>query len=459
MAIMPWFLLASRRFLKNRHFKDMIKAVGLFILLLFTHEIAIIFLAIYVGIFVSYKLIQHIIGKMMYLGMKTRRTSIFLGWYERHKSTRVLLLWIAFAVMLAGSFIMGLVVLAPIINPNLSIEFFLDGSIEIAKYFGIRLGVMIFLLPVGVLATFHRDINDQRKLIHFIVLPLILFVISTQVYTLIIFFPVFGYYSVRGFEAVKKAIPRGWVGLGLLMMVFTFGLAYFSLGYDLVLALGPFLIGFFSLLTVGWLYRNHILLRTSTKSSKRYGILILISSMIIFSLMFSDSVASSTMTFSDDEKSIIEYIQEQPDPGISFVYSHRVGRRLEAYGIPAVMSFNDDVSLYYGWIDRNMILSGTQLDFGLLLRNGKLFRFDGQSPEWALWSSLVNLNLADVNQYILAKEIGLEYVIVEKNSIGYSDTLLLKDGVIVSPCNILATAPLSCELVLDGSTMSLFKLT
>jgi len=457
MAVLPWFLLVCWKVLKRRRISDIMATMTLFVVLLFIHELAVILFGIYLGIYIAYKFGQYTIDKLMDLFGKTKVTSLLFHRYDNNKKGKHVFLWVIFFSFLVGSFFIGLTLLAPTINPRLSIWAFPDSIIEIAKYFGIRLGVMIFLLPVGIIVAFHKDISSARKLLHIIMLSLLLFIISTQVYALIIFFPVFGYYSVIGYEAIKKAFPTGWVALGLLMMVFTFGLAFTYPGYDLVLELSPFLITFFGLLTIAWLYRNHAIPHMPNKSTKRFGLFVLVSSMILFSLMFSDSIASSTMAFSDDEKSIIEYMQEQPNHGLSFVFSHRVGRRLEAYGFPAVMSYNDDVSLYYGWIDRNKVISGTQLDFISIFSEGKLFRFGGQSPEWAIWSKLVNLSLTDIDQYYFAKELGLEYVIVEKNSIGYSDVFVTKDGMIYH-CNILRTAPLSCELVLDGQMMSLFRL-
>lgn len=463
LAIMPWFLLMSLRYLRIRRTNNLTKAIGLFILLLLTHQIAV-FLLVYAGIFILYKLVHHVIEDLMRTNQVSgsiisRRISFLLRWWhERTESVQHQILWVTFLLISSVSYILGLLIISPFIGFNLSFETFLDSSIFLGKYFGIRIGIMCFLVPFGVLSAFRRGIDDKQRIIHFVLIPVILFLLPTEVYALLLFFPVFGYYSVLGFDAVRRMLPRAWVGVGPLMLVFTIGLAYSLPISNLVLALSPFLIVFFTIISVGWFYRNRSVSHASAESTKRFGVLVLLSAMIVFSLMFSDSVASSTMRFSDDESAIIEYLNEQPNPGIAFVYSHRVGRRLEGYGFSAVMSFNEDVSLYYGWIDSATVISNTELDFISLLRSGKLFSYMGQSPEWLLWGSVVTLDLTNITQYMLAKEIGFEYVIVEKSGTGYSDILTLRTGLVVSPCTLLATAPLACELVIEGSIMSLFRL-
>ena len=57
----------------------------------------------------------------------------------------------------------------------------------------------------------------------------------------------------------------------------------------------------------------------------------------------------------------------------------------------------------------------------------------------------------------LAKEFGLEFVIVEKTADGYASDFHSIYGTYTSM--LLYSAPLACELAVDGERLSLFRLS
>jgi len=160
---------------------------------------------------------------------------------------------------------------------------------------------------------------------------------------------------------------------------------------------------------------------------------------------------------SADEMKFIEFLDSQPDPGITFVPTPVIGRRLEAFGLPAVLSFNPDAALYFDWISPSNITANTELNIRSILVNGMLYTYYGPRPERIVWNSLFTLNLTDEADWTRARSIGLEFVIVEKTGSEYSSMFYSVYGEYFS--QLLYSAPRACEMVVDGQSMSLFRLS
>ena len=80
---------------------------------------------------------------------------------------------------------------------------------------------------------------------------------------------------------------------------------------------------------------------------------------------------------------------------------------------------------------------------------------NGPEAERIIWNSLFSLDLTSSSDRDIAQELGLEYVIVEKNETGYSDIFHSIYGDYFS--QLLQTAPLVCDLVVEGEVLCLFR--
>jgi hypothetical protein len=188
------------------------------------------------------------------------------------------------------------------------------------------------------------------------------------------------------------------------------------------------------------------------------GYRIFLISVVIISLITTEGILlqSNYKYLTSDERLIIEYLGEQSSPGIVFVPTPILGRRLIAYGFKAVLSFNDDAALYFGWVDPSNVTSNSHLSIIGLLLSGRLYSYDGPDVEKEIWEQFFGLDLTSeaVRDYALA--LDLEYVIVEKDDGGYSSVFYSIYGEHES--TLLSSAPHACSLVVNGENLCLFRI-
>ena len=90
------------------------------------------------------------------------------------------------------------------------------------------------------------------------------------------------------------------------------------------------------------------------------------------------------------------------------------------------------------------------------METGNLFQYEGNYPEDILWNRLFPIELTNATEHGYAVSHGLRYVVVEKVDSSYGATAYTSSG--NTYCPLLASAPLTCELVFDGNSMALFRL-
>jgi len=389
--------------------------------------------------------------------------------------------WTVFILLIGGAYFVGTRLLpiqaaktAPLLG--LSNTSLLGLSINLVVDYGIRLGLWSIFFPIGALGAFYKDRGRDRRIIHYLLVPGIMFTLPMSTYASVLFLPVFGYYSVIGFNVIQGSLRPRWIGVFSLTFVVAF-----SSSYQLIVVLTPFwislliaLIIILSLATIvdrlrRWYSYQTVIGKTLRKwksvvgqgpvaSLDKLGLLVFVLSIIIISLLTTEGLLlnSENPYLSDDEKRIIDFLDSQISPGITFVPTPVIGRRMEAYGFPAVRSFNDGAALYFGWTDPANVTSNSRLSLGEFLVTGTLYVYEGVTPERELYGAFFSANMTNLPEYERAKERGLEFVIVEKNEDGYSDMFHSVYG--ETFCPLLYSAPLACELVVDGQRMSLFRL-
>ena len=129
---------------------------------------------------------------------------------------------------------------------------------------------------------------------------------------------------------------------------------------------------------------------------------------IIISLITTEGVLlqGDYKYISSDELQIIEYLDNESTTGIIFVPTPVIGRRLEAYGFKAVLSFNRDAALYFGWIEPSMIIANSSISIIHLVLSGRLFVYDGPDYERVIWNQLYSFDLTSTINRELAIELG-----------------------------------------------------
>jgi len=521
LAILPWFLFYSVKLLKGADtpywklteegltlaaeskMRQAFFVLILLILLFFSHGIAlftILYGVVAIGYYVLKRLKSSTFSHWFMKYLKDRsflRSSITIprvteythsGESKALHSTKLRrsllsgesLSWLVFLLISINALILGLL-LVPI-DPAKTVPFFLSNdtligiSWNLIIDYGIRLGLMSIFLPIGIFGAFREDRGSNKRLIHFILVPMILFTLPKSTYAAVLFLPVFGYYSVIGFDISRIYFQDRWIGFGSAIFVLVFSTVYLLFVVALptwvvlfaVLTLIVAVLTTFQALRAWSSYHTTVgrqLRRWKTRTGQgpmnlldKQGLRILFISVIVISLITTEGVIlqGEGHYLSHDEYRIIEFLGEQPTTGLVFVSTPVVGRRLEAYGFKAVLSFNSGAALYYGWIQPADITSNSHFTIGGILQNGKPYAYEGIDPEREVWASLFSLDLTNEASLELAKEIGLEFVIVEKTAYGYSNEFHSVYGSYFS--TLLYSTPLACMLVVDGERMCLFKL-
>ena len=513
LAVLPWFLYYSLKFLRRRNVKrwrltedgleltseatsrDLVIALLLYVVLLLIHGLAVFVIA-YAAVVIGYYILRWFIYSKItsrlvdslnnaLLTLKTRRSYSIpdhVSIFRRVKKfiPHIWPSWFVYIALVGGAFILGLITVP--IDPSKTTPFLFSNDTIMGKSwnlivdYGIRLGLLGLFLPIGVIGAFKEDRNKSKKLVHIILVPPVMFVLPLSLYTSVLFLPVFGYYSVLGFDLVRKSVKDRW--LGFLSVTFV---AIFLMIYVRYAAMLPaWTIGFvfaiivITLVIYSLAFRRWNMYHTTVGRQLRswrtsigqgpinfldwQGIRIILISIIIISLITTEGIVRQTdfKYVTNDERLIYQYLGNQTSPGMVFVPTPVLGRRLEAYGFEATLSFNGDAALYFGWIKPSNITSNTHMSLSNLILRGRLFVYDGPDTEREIWNQLFALDLTSPGNQQVAIALGLEYVIVEKTPNGYSDTFFSIYGDYYSP--LLASTPLACNRVVDGEHLSLFQI-
>ena len=470
LAILPWFLYISVKFIRQRRLQDGLASAILLFALFLTHELALWSSILYLGVFVGYRCI---IRTRNLLRTKTggiqQKFSQFVSRNDRllaisindsFKKLKRHILLMALLVTTLAAYLIGLTLL--LIDPLKTIPLFLSNdtllgvTINLVADYGLRLGVLSWLLPLGIIASFYNDYHTDRRWFHFLLIPVLALTIPVSKYTSLVFLPVLTYYSIYGFMIAWKKTRKVTLYSSL-----TFTVLYGVLYHSYVVNLPPFAIGLtilVGLVLVGLigLELASLLPRVTYSLSIDNGWSVIILVIICFSIVTTDGLMQTddSSYMSEDELNVTDYLSSLSDSGIVFVYSLELARRMQAYGVPAIRAHNEPMGLYLGWITPNEIIENTILDFRLelFIMHGRIYTYHCTNPEYDLWNKLYGLDLKKSIDYSIAIESNLEYVLIEKTESGYGDTI--KDAF----CPLLHSAPLASELVVDGESLALFRL-
>ena len=521
LAVLPWFLFYGVKFMRGRNvrrwkltddgltlvpaatLRDSAIASILLAALFFIHGLAV-FISIYIAVFIGYYIMREmqdtrivcwlarVLGDVR-LGISAFESSTFSDG-EHHSLSAFAGLrqqvkkrvpsdwpsWLIYILLVCGALVLGIIFVP--IDPSKTAPFLFSNSTLFGRTwnlivdYGILLGLLSLFLPIGILGAFQEDKGSNRRLIHVILVPLVLFILPMSVYTSVLFLPVFGYYSIVGFDKFRTSFKDRWAGLLSVVFVAVYVMIYmqfaailpiWSLGFVMATIVIALLAPILALrrwsmyrTTVGHQLRR---LRTSVGQGPvdfldLQGIRIFFISVIIISLITSEGILLQTefKYVTNDERLIYEYLGDQSEPGILFVPTPPLGRRLQAYGFEAVLSFNGDAALYFGWIESSNITANSHMSILNLILHGRLFVYDGPDAERELWLQFFSLDLTSPEDRESAAALGLEYVIVEKTPSGYSDVFYSIYGEYYSP--LLHSTPLACNRVLDGEKLSLFQI-
>lgn len=476
MALLPFLTYYGLKYVRSGGRMNLLKITALLIVFMFIHPLGF-FLILYPLVILAFFITRS--GRRLFLesrlGINGTNNPELRSWnrpavrsfynltrkiaYGLRKIDIVLYLGL---IMVA--FIVGLMLLpfdegktTPFILTNDTI---VGKAMNLVIDYGIRLGILSIFLPIGILFCFKESNYSESKFLHLLFGLLLTFTIPTSLYTSVVLFPLFAYYSVAGFILVKKWLPNT-VIVGVLLVFLTL----FSNLYNLYVVILPtwillsvaFLAVMFPItIIVFYVTRRFIEQPVKFRMRVNTGFIVLI--VVVFSLLCTEGMLlqGTRSDVSVDEIAIIDIIKTDPESSLVFVPALDIGRRLQSYMIPAIGAFNEDASLYFGWIGPAEIIAYSHFDIGSIFSTGKPFTYDGRRPEREFFNSMVGLDLTVMIDYVSAYDLGLRYVIVQKDANGFSDIFHSASGDLVSI--LLQTAPMACEIIFEGDEMALFHL-
>ncbi|MHA1927242.1 MAG: hypothetical protein ACTSV2_01545 [Candidatus Thorarchaeota archaeon] len=459
LALLPWFLFFAVKFARSRQPRDALGA-SLFLLLLFlTHGLAIL-IPLYFATWLGYLILRHGSKFLNATLLKTTDLGEILG-----IRIQKIMMWGLFIGLSVIGFFTGLSIFGLDTGKTTAFLMSNDSTIGIMVNlmvdYGLRLGILSVLLPIGIILAFRRDYDTNRRWVHLTLVPIVVFTIPKSLYASVLFLPVLIYYSVYGFEVLWKSDNRFSFVTGLLAFGVLYGFAY----HMVVVSLTPFAIALTICSGIGlvFLVIHRILttwniIRPRITSTHLWSLVIIV--MVSFTIVTTDGLIEQNETsyIGEDENNIISYLLALEESGLIFTYDDTIARRLQAYGLIAINSHNDQIGLQAGWITPQEILDETPMEFNLttFLRTGDIFHYEGNNPEDEMWNHLFPLDLTNVTELEMSVSYGLRYVVVENLGSSYGSTAYLTAG--ISYCPLLASTPSVGELVLEGESMVLFRI-
>ncbi len=462
MAILPWFLSYAVSYIRQPNKGDGIHAFAYFLLLVLVHALSI-FILLYVIVFLIASVLFRILLVLSpYLRPICHRIISRARINLKSQSYFVILTQALFFSLIALlSYIIGLSVVPVDFGKTtpflLSNDTLVGFSMNLIIDYGIRLGLFSIFFPLGILASFVNNKKVETRILHMVLVSMIMFTLPTSLYASLIFYPVFLYYSLEGFFVIKNKVS--------VYVIASFGvwfLCVFTVVYDIMVVHLPswlvfavaFCIVLWAIVSVKQFYSHH-----NFKFDYRFehSMTLLLLTVVVFSIVCTDGVilqnGHSFMT--SDELQMIQIVKSTKS-GFVFSCSLEVGRRFQAYGVPSIGAFNEDASLYFGWLNSSDVIRNSEFRVSNLILHGRLFSYTGYRPEHTMFESLIQLDLTNLTEYDLAINMGLRWIVVERTSDGYSPLFHSVGGDIYS--NLLSSAPLTCRSIYEGTKYSLFAL-
>jgi hypothetical protein len=466
LAVLPWILYFALKYYRDRK-KQYVVIMGLLVLTQFLIHRLALFTLLYFAAYVIYVFTLFFWVHFSKLGAAGRIVRIHervtTSLKNENRLPSILILIIVLGVIGAAYFV-GLI--SFFIDPEkttplvLTNDTYFGATVNLIIDYGIRLGVLSIFLPIGVLVTILKNRGNKSLILHTLLLSLVAFTIPRSLYASVVFLPVFAYYSVMGVDYLVKGTR--WNLLGTIIVAFSI---IFVFLYSMIVVVVSILYLIGLLVFLGVSIAMHIanrLSKTKKLASKirKAAPLVITAGITIFSLITMDGlILQDQLSYmSEDEKFIVDYLSLQDDPGITFVFSWVVGRRLEAYGYPAVRAYNEHAALYFEWLTPEEVYENTELAFDVrtFLLTAQFFAYTGIPPEKNLWERLAGLDLTNPIDYETALEMGLRFIVLERTPTGYGTTVDL--GSSKTHYTLLESTPISGELVYEGELMSLFAI-
>ena len=242
LAILPWFLYASVKFIRQRKLHDGLASAILLFALFLTHELALWSSILYLCVFVGYRCIVRTrnLLTMKSSGILQRRSqfgscnniSVTIPVHDSFKKLKKHILMVALLVTTLIAYLLGLSLRSidqgsttPFLLSN---ETILGMSINLIVDYGLRLGVLSWFLPLGIVASFYTEYNTDRRWFHFVLIPVIALSIPLSKYASLVFLPVMTYYSIIGFKIAWRKRTRKVTLYSLLAFTVLYGVLYHS---------------------------------------------------------------------------------------------------------------------------------------------------------------------------------------------------------------------------------------
>jgi len=313
-----------------------------------------------------------------------------------------------------------------------------------------RLGIFSFFLPIGVIFIFsNREETSSSKFIQILILLLALIWIK-QVYTIILFLPIFCLISTNGLvyslnllKLKIKSTEKLYYFLVILFIIFSYVI---FLTYSIFFVFIKHLFVFISLITIFFSLISLKLLNNNSAINKIKDIFLIslmISNIITMVLIFENrqynlgasyypySQELSSAFISDDEYQVIDFIKNQGCDGIVFTTSFKLAKRINGAGfLPTIVGQHFGQLIYYGWISAEDVKNNTVFSWSFFFMNLGL-EYKGIKYEYYIYNITWSLNISDPDDYQKLVDLKIQYVVaIEGNP---TDSPLIKSFRYIPP--------------------------
>ena len=463
MALLPWFLAYSISYIRGHNRRDGVFAFIIYLLLTLTHALSI-FILLYVLVFLIASILPRVLKPIFdLLGPFYQRIISSKSMPAKLRVQSITIVhFLFFFIILFTSYIVGLLVVpidftktSPFLLSN---DTLIGISMNIVIDYGIRLGLFSIFYPIGVVTCFYSSTTIEKRIFHTVLMSLVMFTIPTSLYASVIFYPTLMYYSIEGFFAIRKKVSPLMITTTLVWFLYIF-----TVVYDLMVVRLPYWLHIIVWLCVGLWFFIFLVRLISTRIfllqyQYVYAIFLIVLSVVAFSIVCTDGVIlqNDNRSFMTQDELQIVSILRSSNNGSVFVCSPEVGRRLQAYGIPSIGAYNEDASLYFGWITPSEVIEGSSFDLFNLIYSGRLFTYNGYRPEHHMLLSALQLDLTKPDNYTQVLNLGIRWIVVEITLDGYSPIYHAVGGDIYS--TLLYTTPIVCQPVYVGQDYALFAI-
>jgi len=348
-----------------------------------------------------------------------------------------------------------------IVSPWLNNSSFFGFLINLIIDYGLRIGLISIFFPIGIFISIKEIIEGganrtikkgkldddsllsldedfvYKSIINLAFILALAFVWTYTTYSTVTFLPIYIIFSIKGLIEISKKIKFSQI----IFMVNILSLLFIVLYQFLIISVLPYIIAYIVISLLFILIMTLVIVEERKEPTKklkfvlflkkitdRKNIILLIIPVMIFSTVVNDSLLlRSEVKFpysyiSDEEISIINYLNERGVDGIIYVSHHQVSRELSGYGfLPTINGYHSPQQLYYGWINPVSVREYTQINILNFIINPDA-NYQLQNYEKMLISIISKLNASSIEDLNTLINFHVQYAVILKNSTGSIDT-------------------------------------